>query len=374
MLLRSSSTPILGSMIPKMQHSENITEKEGKTISSSENMNQFCFHNANPHPYSSVEEGSEIIPSSSFRRAQSESDLRSLGRGSPARSKAGAESCLHGMENSYDDSHLSFPKKHWSRRVMAHKRFPPLKSIPSFSCYYNEEEREHESLGDEGVTKNNNGGFVESHQQEFSFENGATGQSFGGMMDLADVQHEQVAVSSAPLFMARGLGVDVVEPLTEMGGGNGNSFRKGVYTGGGGGGDGFGAGSDNIEENYQRMLEENPTNSLLLRNYAQFLYESKHDYHKAEEYYSRAILAQPDDGEVLSQYAKLIWELHGDEERASTYFQQAVQASPADCHVLAAYASFLWNTDKDEEEHEDSSFSNGSYIYGTVSSATATVS
>ncbi|CAN1144868.1 hypothetical protein LINPERPRIM_LOCUS16865 [Linum perenne] len=111
----------------------------------------------------------------------------------------------------------------------------------------------------------------------------------------------------------------------------------------------------NAEEYYKRMVEENPNSALVLRNYAQFLYQSKGDLQGAEEYYSRAILADPGDGEIMSQYAKLVWEVHHDQEKASSYFERSAQASPADSQVLAAYASFLWETEEDDDEETDPS-------------------
>lgn len=109
-----------------------------------------------------------------------------------------------------------------------------------------------------------------------------------------------------------------------------------------------------VEEHYKKMVEENPCNPLFLRNYAQFLFQTKGELQQAEEYYSRAILADPGDGEIMSQYAKLAWELHHDRDKALSYFKQAVQATPGDSHVLAAYARFLWETDEEEEENNAS--------------------
>lgn len=372
MLLRSSSTPVLGSLIPPLPLSDNHRDKEGKANFSSENAKHLNFHSASSHLNSfpsldscSAEEDKEAIPSSNFRRVQSESDLRSLSRVSPAPTKVGPETLFQG--NSFDDFQQTSSKKPWSRRVSAHKKLPALKSIPSFACYYDEE------AVDERLEYDNDSGMVESQLQEFSFGNEAMGEIVGRVKDLYTAERVEEKISAVPLFMARGLGLDVIDPQTDMGGSGGNSSWKGVSTGGSSGGDGFGAGPDNIEEHYQSMLEKNPGNSLVLRNYAQFLYESKH-FHKAEEYYSRAILAQPDDGELLAQYAKLIWELHHDEERASAYFEQAVQASPEDCHVAAAYASFLWDTDSEEQEQDFSSLYNGTNVLGTLGYATTTVS
>ncbi|XP_002968884.2 uncharacterized protein LOC9651460 [Selaginella moellendorffii] len=128
-----------------------------------------------------------------------------------------------------------------------------------------------------------------------------------------------------------------------IGGGGG----LGTITGGGGGG-GNRDRPCGMDAHYRRLLAEDPGNSLLLRNYARYLYE-KRDLPRAEELYERAILASPDDAELRAQYARLIWEFRRDEERAASYFEQAAQASPDDCSVLGAYAAFMWDVDEDEE-------------------------
>ncbi|XP_031377961.1 uncharacterized protein LOC116193281 isoform X1 [Punica granatum] len=107
------------------------------------------------------------------------------------------------------------------------------------------------------------------------------------------------------------------------------------------------------EEDYKRLIEENPQNPSVLRNYAQFLHQSKGDHEGAEVMYSRAIEADPTNGEALVMYAKLVWQLHHDFHKASCFFERAVEASPQDSQILGAYASFVWETDKDEEEGQD---------------------
>lgn len=141
-----------------------------------------------------------------------------------------------------------------------------------------------------------------------------------------------------PLHLAAGLGIG--DNLT--GGGSAVDYAAAVSDMG-----------ENAEEEYMRMIKENPHNPVLLRNYAQFLSQSKGDLLGAEEYYSRAILADPTDGETISQYAMLIWQLHRDKYKASSYFKRAVQASPEDSDVLAAYARFLWQTEEDEDDEEE---------------------
>ncbi|XP_019197032.1 PREDICTED: uncharacterized protein LOC109190886 [Ipomoea nil] len=150
-----------------------------------------------------------------------------------------------------------------------------------------------------------------------------------------------------------------------VGGGDGGGGGR-VCGGGRGsdGGDGPGSGSnshdsdswhghDSTDAYYQKMIEANPGNALLLANYAKFLKEVRGDTVKAEEYCGRAILANPSDGSVLSLYADLIWQTHKDSARAQSYFDQAVKSDPDDCYVLASYARFLWDAEEELEQEEE---------------------
>ncbi|KAI4380656.1 hypothetical protein MLD38_006823 [Melastoma candidum] len=130
-----------------------------------------------------------------------------------------------------------------------------------------------------------------------------------------------------------------------VGGGNGGG-------GGGGGVGGGGMGSDARDLYYRRLIEGDPSNPLLLCNYAKFLKEVRGDFEKAKEYCARAILANPSDGNALSMYGDLIWQTHKDAERAEDYFNQAVKASPDDCYVMASYARFLWDSEEEEEDRD----------------------
>ncbi|KAF3775968.1 hypothetical protein EJ110_NYTH44449 [Nymphaea thermarum] len=80
---------------------------------------------------------------------------------------------------------------------------------------------------------------------------------------------------------------------------------------------------------YRKMIDADPSNSLLLRNYAKFLHEVEGDMDRAEEYYGRAMVADPFDGDVLSHYATLLWKERRDYALADTYFSRAIEASPA---------------------------------------------
>ncbi|KAL7189748.1 hypothetical protein ACSBR1_039398 [Camellia fascicularis] len=145
----------------------------------------------------------------------------------------------------------------------------------------------------------------------------------------------------------------------------GSALEESVFVGGGGGGsdgrhrDGncgdwdSNNGNDSRDMYYQKMIEANPGNAMLLSNYARFLKEVRGDFVKAEEYCGRAILANPSDGNVLSLYADLIWQTHQDAPRAEAYFDRAVKAAPDNCYVLASYARFLWDAEEEEEKKEE---------------------
>ncbi|XP_062181793.1 uncharacterized protein LOC133886083 [Phragmites australis] len=127
--------------------------------------------------------------------------------------------------------------------------------------------------------------------------------------------------------------------------------RNGGGQGGSGGDRGGGGGQDSgcdIGEYYRRVLQVDPENSLLLRNYGKYLHEVEGDLTGAEGCYARALLVCPGDADLLSLYGRVIWEAHQEKERAAAYFERAVQAAPDDCYVLGSYASFLWDAEEEE--------------------------
>ncbi|KAI4302593.1 hypothetical protein MLD38_038317 [Melastoma candidum] len=170
------------------------------------------------------------------------------------------------------------------------------------------------------------------------------------------LEKKREGVRPEVMYLAKGLGIHETSVHgscdNEGGFGEGNGRCGGSSSGGGrsgrgGGGDGYGL---DLEGYYKKIVEEDPGNPLFLQNYAQFLYKVKGDLEKAEEYYSRAVLTDPGNGEILSQYAKLVWELRHDHDMASSYFESAARASPEDSHVQAAYAGFLWDAEDTNDE------------------------
>lgn len=98
------------------------------------------------------------------------------------------------------------------------------------------------------------------------------------------------------------------------------------------------------ELTYQTSLSQDPSNAVLLVNYAQFLYLVAHDYDRAEEYFKKAVAAEPADGEARSKYATFLWRARSDLWAAEEMYLEAISADPSNTFYAADYAHFLWNT------------------------------
>ncbi|KAJ7964148.1 Tetratricopeptide repeat (TPR)-like superfamily protein [Quillaja saponaria] len=95
---------------------------------------------------------------------------------------------------------------------------------------------------------------------------------------------------------------------------------------------------------YQTNLIQEPSNPLLLANYAQFLYLVAHDYDRAEEYFKRATGVEPPDAEAFNKYATFLWRGRNDLWGAEETYLEAIGADPTNSYYAANYAHFLWNT------------------------------
>ncbi|XP_047084247.1 uncharacterized protein LOC124695442 [Lolium rigidum] len=286
MLVRSSSTPILGAL-----HASSGGGGHSPAVHFADSSPTVAYH----PPAISCSLSSAGGGGSDHERSRG-----SCGGGGLRR--ACSDGNLSSLGGRADDHHRSRPA--------------PLETIQSFAARDGSWDEEDENDADDDT------------EQEMSF----------GMFGSTYTQEH-------PLFLARGLGIDrlgsgLLLAATDDGGSNGGTGGTHPVASGGGGDR-----SSGIEAHYKQLIEEDPCNGLFLRNYARFLYQVKGDRRRAEEYYSRAILADPGDGELLAEYAKLVWEVHGDEDRASAYFDRAARADPRNSHVLAAQAAFLWDTD-----------------------------
>ncbi|XP_076900672.1 uncharacterized protein LOC143554896 [Bidens hawaiensis] len=99
---------------------------------------------------------------------------------------------------------------------------------------------------------------------------------------------------------------------------------------------------------YQTSLSEEPESSLLLANYAQFLYIIAQDYDRAEDYFKRASKVEPKDAEALSKYANFLWEVRKDLWAAEQTLLEAIAVAPVNPFYAATYANFLWANGPDD--------------------------
>ncbi|KAG6411931.1 hypothetical protein SASPL_124585 [Salvia splendens] len=95
---------------------------------------------------------------------------------------------------------------------------------------------------------------------------------------------------------------------------------------------------------YQTELAQEPSNPLLLANYAQFLYLVVRDLDRAEDYFKRATEVEPKDAEALNKYANFLWVARNDLWAAEETYLEAIDAEPSNSYYAANYAHFLWNT------------------------------
>lgn len=95
---------------------------------------------------------------------------------------------------------------------------------------------------------------------------------------------------------------------------------------------------------YQTELLQEPSNALLLANYAQFLYLVAQDYDRAENYFKRATSVEPKDAEAMSKYASFLWQARKDLWAAEETYLEALSIDPTNSYYAANYAHFLWTT------------------------------
>lgn len=281
MLLRSSSTPVLGSLLSSFSDTPNNLDTNKHHYSTHHQIfSRSPYHQTGCLHLSTVSYNSSPISPSiadlsdcsldGLRRAQSESNLEGL-------------AYISRSNNNEECSNPSHPMK-----VSARKSRLMLETIPSFSLYNlrgRDEEEEDEDYDKSDVEYDEE----EKKQVEANEAMGSGPSSSSDKMENM-VLSEQVEVLtkgsltvgfeekgglmiSEEMYLAKGLGID--------GGnsdGNGSGAGSGGNCGGGGGGKFHWGGEDGgdmggTEEYYKKMLQENPGNSLFLRNYAEYLYQ-----------------------------------------------------------------------------------------------------
>lgn len=101
---------------------------------------------------------------------------------------------------------------------------------------------------------------------------------------------------------------------------------------------------------YKMGLAQEPNNTLLLANYAQFLYLVSQDYDRAEKCFKKAMESGEVevDAEAYSKYAIFQWKARKDLWAAEENFLEAISAEPTNSFYAASYANFLWQTGGEE--------------------------
>ncbi|KAL1546626.1 hypothetical protein AAHA92_23199 [Salvia divinorum] len=350
MMLRSSSTPVLGSLLQSFSDCSN---------NNSNGQHQSELHKQAKIPYhcSSNGGGSQDFKKSLIHKSPSLSEIKVGGGGGFRRAQSdGNLERLGGDASSYSFDEFNLPKRSTRRSS--------LEAIPSFSANNLWTSFEDDEDDYEGIEEGDDGGigggldYNPLRAEHVVFEKMARNAIAYGSEGLG-------SQSEGKMYLASGIGVSGVDFAGRGGGGGGRGSYKPVDF------DKEGGGGVSVEEHYKRMLELNPGDPLFLRNYAEFLYKIKGDVGAAEEYYARAILADQEDGETLAQYAKIIWEVHHDRDRAANYFQRALEASSQNSHIHAAYANFLWDAEDEDEDEENMAGSQSFLHQGVMASATA---
>eukprot|EP00250_Pteridium_aquilinum_P016641 c23214_g1_i1 orf=384-2192(-) len=101
---------------------------------------------------------------------------------------------------------------------------------------------------------------------------------------------------------------------------------------------------DRTDLAYQDAISSDSMNSMLLANYAQFLFLVRKDHDRAEELFRKAVLCDPFDSDAISRFASFLWLARHNVIAAEKAYQAALRADPTNSSHAANYAHFLWNS------------------------------
>ena len=102
----------------------------------------------------------------------------------------------------------------------------------------------------------------------------------------------------------------------------------------------------------RRALDGDPENAINIGNYANFLWNVRDDYDRAEKLYQQALAVDPSNGNVLGNYAYFRWKIRGDHDEAEALYKRARGADPENSYLLDAHARFLWEVRCDHDSAE----------------------
>ncbi|KAG6552500.1 hypothetical protein Mapa_005920 [Marchantia paleacea] len=105
---------------------------------------------------------------------------------------------------------------------------------------------------------------------------------------------------------------------------------------------------DRTDLEYQHAIREEPTNTMLMVNYAQFLFAVRRDNRGAEHFFSKALKLDKEDGDIWARWAIFLWLGRDDRPAADEAYRAAIALDPCNPYHAGSYAHFLWHSDDDE--------------------------
>jgi protein O-mannosyl-transferase len=109
---------------------------------------------------------------------------------------------------------------------------------------------------------------------------------------------------------------------------------------------------DEKEALYQHGITEFPDSHELLGNYANFLYETRKDYEKADQFYQQILKADPDDVTAIINYAIFLYQVRKENDRAEQFYKRVLKMEPDHVNANRSYAIFLDVIRKDYDQAE----------------------
>jgi tetratricopeptide (TPR) repeat protein len=111
---------------------------------------------------------------------------------------------------------------------------------------------------------------------------------------------------------------------------------------------------DSAFANYEKALEANPKNMMVMNNYAYYLSLEKAELKKAEKMSAKTVELEPKNSTYLDTYAWILYQ-EGNYSLAKFYIERAVDNLTKEEDpgvVLEHYGDILWMSDKDEKALE----------------------
>eukprot|EP00249_Psilotum_nudum_P021261 c28038_g2_i1 orf=799-2133(-) len=385
MLLRSSSTPIVGSSKPCISHRETVREVDfecdshrhihktlpcHRSFLSTEHAHRTHCSHQDEHTGGNWDIEGELISKPGIRRAQSESDLTSLSNGvarnsfttSLLNSSVEGTKILRGSSSSLH--------RQWSRRMKRnaiHARSGIISvavevrdSILEETDAFGSEREQHEAEDDA-----NSGVGREQFLCSPVIVSGL-GENKDTETELSPRKDQDGEYLHSSVHSDGQLSAESSEVLVSVRNARGFLMEDGeVYT------------SLSVDTNGQpivcnskgcRPLSESEKLSPMSiatglglcmgGGYSGGTCNSGHhwvletDSSSTEAYYRKLLLKDPHNPLVLQNFAKFLYEVKQDYKMAEEYYERSILASPSDGDLLSQYAKLIWDVHRDKDRAE----------------------